>query len=157
MANRWARSMNRGGDQLLKVLGRLAVKPMPPAHIPQFKAPYCNGQGDFEYFINRFEEITEANVWGRTATHFTPPEVSQRKRWRLWESSKHTIYAALRAIFEILPQEARTTLSVLRKEYWVSLQEHAAEVEKLTTLAQAMQQLVKKVEQQCWVRRDSTY
>ena len=72
--------MNRGGDQLLEVLERLAVKPMPPAHIPHFKAPYSNGQGDIEYFISRFEEITEANVWGRTATDFTHPEVSQRKR-----------------------------------------------------------------------------
>ena len=44
------------------------------------------------------------------------------------------IYAALRARFGLLPQEARPRLGVLRKELRVSLQEHAAEVEKLVNI-----------------------
>ena len=103
MANRRAKSMNWEGDRLVKVLERLAVKPMPPAHIPKFKDPLYNGQGDIKYFINRFEEITEANKWGRAATLL-----------HLWESFKESaedcgraanipaIYGALRARFEIL-------------------------------------------------------
>ena len=109
---------------------------MPPAHIPKFKDPLYNGQGDIKYFINRFEEITEANKWGRAATLL-----------HLWESFKESaedcgraanipaIYSALRARFGLPPRETRSRLSVLHKKYWVFLQEHAAEVEKYVNVA----------------------
>ena len=124
--------MNRRGARLLEVLERLAIRPMPPAHIPQFKAPQYNGQGDIENFINRFEEITDGEV--------QPPILHLRES--LKESAEDcgraanipAIYAALRARFGLLPQEARPRLSVLRKEYRVSSQEHAAEVEKLVNI-----------------------
>ena len=63
MVNRRARNMDWGGDRLEEVLKRLAIRPIPPAHVLQFKTSQNNGQADNEYFINRFEEIMEANKW----------------------------------------------------------------------------------------------
>ena len=64
--------MNRGGDRLVEVLERLAVRPMPQSHVPQFKASQNNGQKDIEYFINYLEEITKPNKWRHPAAllHF---------------------------------------------------------------------------------------
>ena len=45
------------------------------------------------------------------------------------------VYAALRARFGLSPRETRSWLSTLRKEYRTSLQEHAAEVERLIAIA----------------------
>ena len=136
MANRRARSMDRGGDRLVEVLERLAVRPIPPAHVPQFKAPQYNGQGDIEYFINRFEEITEANDWGHAAALLHLRESLKENAEDCGRAANiPAIYTALRARFGLSPREARSRLSVLRKEYRTSLQEHAAEVEKLVSVA----------------------
>ena len=45
------------------------------------------------------------------------------------------VYAALKARFGLSPREARYRLSVLRKDFSTTLQEHAAEVERLVNLA----------------------
>ena len=47
------------------------------------------------------------------------------------------IYAALRARFGLSPREARSRLSVLKKDFRTPLQEHAAEVERLVNIPYA--------------------
>ena len=59
--------MDREGDRLTEVLERLAGRPVLPPPVQQFRAPQYNGQGDVEYFISRFEEVTEANEWRQGA------------------------------------------------------------------------------------------
>ena len=44
-------------------------------------------------------------------------------------------YTALKVRFGLSPQEARPWLSILRKEYLVFLQDHAAEEEMLVDVA----------------------
>ena len=60
--------MDREGDRLTEVLERLAGRPVLPAPAPQFRAPQYNGQGDVEYFVSRFEAVSDANDWGHAAT-----------------------------------------------------------------------------------------
>ena len=60
--------MDREGDRLTEVLERLAGRPMLPPPVQQLRAPQYNGQGEVEYFISRFEEITEVNEWRQGAT-----------------------------------------------------------------------------------------
>ena len=37
---------------------------MLPPPVQQFRAPQYSGQGDIEYFISHFKELTDANEWG---------------------------------------------------------------------------------------------
>ena len=130
--------MDREGDRdrLTEVLERLAGRPMVPPPVQQFRAPQYSGQGDIEYFISRFEEITDANEWG-------PGAALLHLRDSLKESAEdcgraanvQAVYAALRARFGLSPREARARLSNLRKGFHTSLQEHAAEVERLVNIA----------------------
>lgn len=136
MATRRGRSVDRGGDRLTEVLERLAARPMLPTPAPQFKAPQYNGQGDVEYFISRFEEISDANGWGDAAALLHLREALKENAEGCGRApSVMAVYAALRARFGLSPREARSRLSTLRKEYKTSLQEHAAEVERLITIA----------------------
>ena len=136
MATQRGRSIDRERDRFADVLERLTGRPMLPAPGPQFKAPKYNGQGDIEYFISRFEEITDANEW-------EPGAAPLHLRDSLGESAEdcgraangQTIYAALRARFGMSPREARLRLSKLRKYFRTSLQEHVAEVERLVNIA----------------------
>ena len=80
MATRRGRSMDREGDRLTEGLERLACRPMLPAHAPQFKAPQYNGQGYVEYFISRFEEISDANGWEDAAALLHLREALKRMR-----------------------------------------------------------------------------
>ena len=109
---------------------------MLPIPAPQFKAPQYNGQGDVEYFISRFEEISDANGWGDAAALLHLREALKDNAEGCGRApSVLAVYAALRARFGLSPREARARLSTLRKEYKTSLQEHAAEVERLITIA----------------------
>ena len=49
------------------VVGRLveAVGRMPARD--QFKAPVFDGKGDVDYFIQKFQDVAEANQWGQAA------------------------------------------------------------------------------------------
>ena len=128
--------MDREGDRLTEVLERLAGRPMLPQPVQRFRAPQYNRQRDLEYFISRFEKITEANEWRQGAALL-----------HLWDSLKESaedcgraahvqaIYATLRARFGLSPREVRSRLSNLRKDFRTSLQEHAAEVERLVDIA----------------------
>ena len=128
--------MDREGDRLTEVLERLAGRPVLPPPVQQFRAPQYNGRGDVEYFITRFEEVTEANEWrqGAALLHLRD---SLRESAEDCGRAAHVqaIYAALRARFGLSPREARSRLSNLRKEFRTSLQEHAAEVERLVDIA----------------------
>ena len=104
--------MDREGDRLTEGLERLAGRPMLPAPAPQFKAPQYNGQGDVEYFISRFEDISVANGWRDAAALL-------HLREALKENAKGcgrapfvlAVYAAPRARFRLSPREARSRLS----------------------------------------------
>ena len=128
--------MDREGDRLTEGLERLACRPMLPAHAPQFKAPQYNGQGYVEYFISRFEEISDANRWEDAAALLHLREALKKNAEGCGRApSVLAVYAALRARFGLSPREARSRLSTLRKEHRTSLQEHAAEVERLIAIA----------------------
>ena len=128
--------MDREGDRLAEVLEILAGRPMLPVPGPQFRAPQYNGQGDIEYFISRFEEVTEANEWRPVAALLHLRDSLRESAEDCGrEATVQAIYAALRARFGLSPREARSGLSVLRMDSRTSLQEHAAEVERLVNIA----------------------
>ena len=128
--------MDREGDRLREVLERLAARPVLPAPAPQFKAPQYNGQSDVEYFISRFEDISDANGWrDSTALLHFREALKENAEGCGRAPSVLAVYAALRARFGLSPREARSRLSTLRKEYRTSLQEHAPEVERLIAIA----------------------
>ena len=115
---------------------RLAGSPILPAPAPQFRAPQYNGQGDVEYFVSRFEAVSDANDWGHAAALLHLREALKEDAEGCGKAATvPAVYAALRARFGLSPREARSRLSTLRKEYRTSLQEHAAEVERLITIA----------------------
>ena len=128
--------MDREGDRLTEVLERLAGRPVVPAPAPQFRAPQYNGQGDVEYFVSRFEAVSDANDWGHAAALLHLREALKEDAEGCGKApTVPAVYAALRARFGLSPREARSRLSTLRKEYRTSLQEHAAEVERLISIA----------------------
>ena len=136
MAARTGRSMDREGDRLTEVLERLAGRPMLPPPVQQFRAPQYSGQGDIEYFISHFKEITDANEWrpGAALLHLTDSlKESEEDCGRA--ANVPAVYAALRARFGLSPRESRSPLSNLRKDFRTSLQVHAAEVERLVNIA----------------------
>ena len=129
------RSRNREGDQLTEVLERLVGRPMLPPPVQQFRANQYSGQGDIEYFISRFEEITDANEWGPGAAllHLRDSlKASAVDCGRV--ANVQAVYTASRAWFGLSPREARSCLSNLRNDFRMSLQEHAAEVERLVNI-----------------------
>ena len=114
MANRRGRSVDREGDRLTEILERLAVRPQLPALAPQFKAPQYNGQGDIEYFISRFEDVSDANGWGDAAALLHLREALKENAEGCGRApSVLAVYAALRARFGLSPREARSLLSTL--------------------------------------------
>ena len=124
-------------DRLADVLERMAAQPMqlPPVREP-FKAPQFEGTGDVEYFINQFIEVAQANNW-------VPAAALIHLRAALRDSARDCgkadtldgVFAALRARFGLTTREARAKLATLRRENKVTLQEHAAEVERLVNVA----------------------
>ena len=102
----------------------------------QFKAPQYDGRGDVEYFIQHFQEVAMANQWGTGATllHLRRALIDGATACGK-PTTEAGIYTALRSRYGLSPREARARLSTLRKDYKVSLQEHAMEVERLTNLA----------------------
>ena len=115
MATRRGRSMDREGDRLKEVLERLAGRPMLPPPVQQFRALQYSGQGDIEYFISRFEEITGADEWGPAALLHLRDSLKESAKDCGRAANVQAIYAALRARFGLSPREARSRLSNLRR------------------------------------------
>ena len=55
--------------RLTEVLERMWTAPQRPQAAPaaNFKTPQCDGQGDIEYFIQQFTDVSDANGWGAAA------------------------------------------------------------------------------------------
>jgi hypothetical protein len=122
--------------RITEVLDRLWQEPRPVRHTNQFKTPTYDGKSDVEYFIQQFNEVAMANEW-------QPPAALLHLREALKDGAKDCgrpatlagIYTALRARFGLSPREARAKISVLKKDYKTTLQEHASEVERLISIA----------------------
>ena len=149
---RRTRSMERPGvpqkegleglERLTNALERMLVNqeaqrnPEPPVPRETFQAPEYDGNGDVEAFIRQFNDVAVANDWGARSALL-------HIRGRLKEQAKecghgHTLQAVfntLRARFGMTPKEARSELQGLRKETHTTLFEHAARIERLTSIA----------------------
>ena len=116
IATRRERSVDREGDRLSEVLERLAGRPMLQPPVQQFRAPQYSGQRDVEYFITRFEEVTEANEWGPGAALLHLRGALKKTAEDCGRAANvQAIYAALRARLGLSPRKARSRLSVLKK------------------------------------------
>ena len=106
--------------------------------VQQFRAPQYSGQGDVEYFITRFKKVTEANGWGHGAALLHLRDALKNTAEDCGRAANvQATFAPLRARFGLSPREARSRLSVLKKNFRTPLQEHAAEVERLVNIAYA--------------------
>ena len=146
MARR-ARSAERpgaiGGDDLLDrltgAIERLAgtARPAAPVRDP-FKAPQFDGSGEVNYFIQQFTDVADANQWNPAATLLHLREALKDGARECGKANTIAgIFAALQARFGLSVREARAKLTSLRRDSRTSLQEHAAEVEKLVGIAYA--------------------
>ena len=103
---------------------------------PTFKLPKYDGRTDVDLFIQRFEEISQANEWeeGEASLHLKQALVDGAN-----ECSRpynvEGILTTLRARYGMTPREARSRLTTLRKDYKTTLQEHGTEVERLVNTA----------------------
>ena len=142
--NRSTRSLERDGetlanpslmlDRLTQTLERLLSNPQRKES--PFRLPPFEGKGDVEYFIRRFNEVSEANKWDeRTATI----HLREALKGSATDCGKahhlDGILTALRARYGLTARKARLKLNSLKKDPKMSLQEHANEVQKLADLA----------------------
>ena len=102
-----------------------------------FKPPKFDGSDDVELFISQFQEVAEANQWsaGSARLHLREVLKDGAKSCGRGETTD-AIFAALRTKFGLTVREARSRLN-LKKEVKVSLQDHAAEIERLANIAYA--------------------
>ena len=136
MAQRRARSAERGGDRLVDALERLAAGPRQVALAQPFKAPQFEGKGDVEYFITRFEEVSVTNGWEPAAALLHIREALKEGAQDCGRGATvAAVFTALRARYGLSPREARSRLSTLRKEFQTTLQEHAVDVDRLISIA----------------------
>lgn len=122
-------------SQLAAVLERVLVASR-TERPERFKAPEYDGKGDVQYFWKRFQEVSEANQWSRGATllHLRAALTGSALDCGRYDTVEE-IRAALQARFGVTVREARAKLSTVRRAHHTSLQEHAAEIEKLTNIA----------------------
>ena len=103
-----------------------------------FKPPQFGGEGDVELFIQQFQEVAGANEWTPIATLLHLREsLTERAQACSRADSAQGIFAALRARFGLTPREARTRLTMLKRDSRCSLHDHAVEVERLVQIAYA--------------------
>ena len=130
-------TQDREMDRLLGLVGRLLeTQGRSQTNQREFKSPEYDGKSDVEFFIRQFVEVSDANGW-------RPRAELLHLRASLKEGAQECgkaadargIFEALRARYGTSPREARNKLLNLKKEYKVSLQEHASEVEGLVELA----------------------
>ena len=127
-------------DRLTDVLERLAAAPMQQQQWPgePFKAPQYEATGDVDYFIRQFSEVATANNWAQAAglIHLRAA-LRENARDCGKAETMAGVFAALRARFGMTAREARARLATLRRDSKITLQEHAAEVERLVGIAYA--------------------
>ena len=140
MARR-ARSADRVEEgvfyRLEEVLGRALQQP--PAEVrDRFRAPSFDGTGNVDLFINQFEDVAQANRWDGVSAriHLRAALTDAAVACGQAEDVEH-IFTALRARFGMTGREAKAKLAVLRKGQQTSLQEHAAQVDRLVDTAYA--------------------
>ena len=128
----------RGGDEALGRLTDLLDRMWrePTRTREHFKAPQFNGKGEVNLFINQFRDVARANEWsdGATVLHLREALKDIATDCGKAENAE-AIFGALRARFGMSVREARTKLAVLKRDYKITLQEHASEVEKLVGIA----------------------
>ena len=104
----------------------------------RFKAPRYDGKTDVDLFLLQFEEVSRANEWGEgTATLHMREAIQEGAKECGRPQNLAGIIAALRARYGMTAREARAALARLKRDVKTTLQEHAAEVEKLVNLAHA--------------------
>lgn len=140
MARR-ARSLDRMEEGIMHRLGEVLERAMrqPPAEArDRFKAPTFDGTTDVGFFIRQFEDVAQANQWEEASAriHLRASLTDAAATCGQAEDTEH-IFTALRARFGITRSEAKARLVTLRREQRTSLQEHAAEVNRLVSTAYA--------------------
>ena len=95
-----------------------------------------NGNGDVELFIQQFEAVADISYWQADVALLKLREslVEQAKECSRGETVAE-VYNTLRLRYGITPREARAKLRDLCRNVKTSLQEHAAEVERLVNIA----------------------
>lgn len=124
-----------GLGRLTELLERMCTLPARPE---TFKAPQFDGKGEVNYFIQQFVDVAEANRWEHGAALLHLREALKGAAQECGKSGTvDGVFVSLRARFGITIKEARARLASLKKGHKVSLQEHAAEVERLVEVAYA--------------------
>lgn len=144
MATRRTRSAERTGinaveaevlHRLTNVLEEMRTEGRRPGP-PQFKAPEFDGSGDVEYFIQQFEDVVMANEWRPLASILHLREVLKDAARECGKAGTvEGIFENLRVRFGMTVRGAQAQLSILKRDFKTSLQQHAALVEKLVTVA----------------------
>ena len=129
-------------DRLAQILERLVAgqqvqpQPAPQAAQPTFKPPEFDGKGDVEFFIRRFQEVSDANGWNARAELLSLRACLKDSAVDCGKADDAGgIMRALRSRYGMSPREARNKLLSLKKDYKTGLQEHAGDVEGLVELA----------------------
>ena len=102
----------------------------------RLQPPVFNGNGDVELFIQQFEAVADISYWQADVALLKLREslVEQAKECSRGETVAE-VYNTLRLRYGITPREARAKLRDLCRNVKTSLQEHAAEVERLVNIA----------------------
>ena len=102
----------------------------------RLQPPVFNGNGDVELFIQQFEAVADISCWQADVALLKLREslVEQAKECSRGETVAE-VYNTLRLRYGITPREARAKLRDLCRNVKTSLQEHAAEVERLVNIA----------------------
>lgn len=102
----------------------------------RFRAPKFDGNGDVELFIKHFIDVARINQWSEEATslHLRESLVGPAKECCRYDNVDENI-DNLRVKYGMSRREARTQLSQLRKEKNTTLQEHATQIERWTSIA----------------------
>lgn len=100
------------------------------------RAPTYDGRSDVENFIQQFEDVRETAQWEDRVALLKIREVLKGgARDCAGEATIEDVYDVLRVRYGMTEREAGMRLGQLKKDYGVSLQEHAQEVRRLVRLA----------------------
>jgi len=137
-ARNWERPVQgtEGLERLAGLLERLVERPPRATRQPAFRVPDFDGRTDVQFFIRRFEDVSEANEW-------TPQAALLHLRGALKESAAYCgradsvpgVFQALITRFGVSTREARTRLASVQKASQSSLAEHSWEVDRLVQIA----------------------
>ena len=119
---------------LMDILDRMWREPVRPRD--HFKAPHFDGTGEVNLFIRQFTDVARANEWGDAARVLHLREVLKDTATDCGKAENvEAIFGALRARFGMSVREARAKLAILKRDYKITLQEHASDVERLVGIA----------------------